>query len=389
MAIIIPSRNIYDKDNNKLLDNKIEKVEFSATEPINNNNYNVSVYTDTITSFYTEKTVYKNGQYTDVPSYATYGSIELQPTYLRNYDPRISVSSNLKTITNIYGGVDVQNNPNIKYSVYYTKRLYAITWDNNNKTYEKTLTQESSGIGKIPTDDLSRTLAYEGTSPLTVSEKIDDETNISNVNFRINTVYDYWWSDKLINILVGYRSLAQGRRENTYYNIVDMIDNSYEVEYIPQRLEITLNGDTTTIELSEKSLVYGESTSKSIFSVQNNELLQTTNTYTENGVVSNAIEKSATRTIDEFGNGKETATLLCDINEYYDENGSLMISANDTTKPMTFKIGNIVKPKVFGANREDRPMSVKSDGTAKSFVVLGVEPYFDGAVWQKLFLREL
>ena len=44
MAIVIPSKHIYDKDNNKIRDNKIDRIEVNATEITPDNEYETSVY---------------------------------------------------------------------------------------------------------------------------------------------------------------------------------------------------------------------------------------------------------------------------------------------------------------------------------------------------------
>ena len=48
MAIVIPSKHIYDKDNNKIRDNKIDRIEVGAVEVVPNNEYETPVYTKDI-----------------------------------------------------------------------------------------------------------------------------------------------------------------------------------------------------------------------------------------------------------------------------------------------------------------------------------------------------
>ena len=57
--------------------------------------------------------------------------------------------------------------------------------------------------------------------------------------------------------------------------------------------------------------------------------------------------------------------------------------------PMTFQIGDIVMPYVFGANKQDKPMSKYKDGSPKMFRVIGVRLYFSGATWQDITIQEL
>lgn len=95
----------------------------------------------------------------------------------------------------------------------------------------------------------------------------------------------------------------------------------------------------------------------------------------------------AENVLSQYANGKETATLRCDINNYYD------YTSNDkkidiTTSNMTFKEHDEVVPMVFGANNIDYPMSKNKNGTAKVFEVISVNMIYDGAVWQELTLLE-
>jgi hypothetical protein len=82
--------------------------------------------------------------------------------------------------------------------------------------------------------------------------------------------------------------------------------------------------------------------------------------------------------------------ILCSISDYYDQNGNKVIDTNDTTPnpKMLFEEFDLVIPYIFNAKGKDEPMSVDKQNVAKTFVVVGVEPFYDGAVWQRLYLLE-
>lgn len=101
-----------------------------------------------------------------------------------------------------------------------------------------------------------------------------------------------------------------------------------------------------------------------------------------------AIDSMFSETIDQYQKGKETATLLCSISDYYEENGEKVISSDKSTGRMTFDLYDEVVPQVLSANGEDIPMSTK-EGRAKRFMVLGITPIYDGAVWQEIYLQEI
>ena len=100
----------------------------------------------------------------------------------------------------------------------------------------------------------------------------------------------------------------------------------------------------------------------------------------------NNSEYLANNILNQYANGKETATLLCDISDYYDESGEKVIDI--TTNKMSFRLHDEVIPYVYGADGKDKPMSKKQDGSAKVFEVVGSNIIYDGAVWQELTLLE-
>ena len=53
-----------------------------------------------------------------------------------------------------------------------------------------------------------------------------------------------------------------------------------------------------------------------------------------------------------------------------------------------FNIYDEVIPMVLGADGNDKYMSLYSDGSPKVFKVLGNKPFYDGAVWQEIYLQE-
>ena len=91
--------------------------------------------------------------------------------------------------------------------------------------------------------------------------------------------------------------------------------------------------------------------------------------------------------IGEYNDGKETATILCSIADYFSDGGSISISTK--TQKMSFNIGDKTIPMVYGFDGQDHPMSNYMDGTPKVFRVVGLKFIYDGAVWQELTLQEV
>ena len=104
----------------------------------------------------------------------------------------------------------------------------------------------------------------------------------------------------------------------------------------------------------------------------------------------------ANKIIKDWQKGKETATIRVSVNDYYDTDGNIAVSINkhcgadgqELNLPMLFKNGDKVIPFVATPNG-DRPMSLRPNGSPKSFRVTGVTLISDGAVWQELQLQEV
>ena len=112
--------------------------------------------------------------------------------------------------------------------------------------------------------------------------------------------------------------------------------------------------------------------------IPSNELVQSGNS---------GLDKYADDIILEYAYGKEIAKILCSVNEYYDENGDIVISTKTSDK-MIFEIYDKVVPMIKTGSGNDEAMSYNSDGSAKVFDVIGTKMIYDGAVWQELTLIE-
>lgn len=151
---------------------------------------------------------------------------------------------------------------------------------------------------------------------------------------------------------------------------------------------ITFFLESEYIEPQSNNISYGNNPK---ISIENNELLQTTTTIDGKKLSQYNYEQIT----DEWGEGKELATIKCSIGEYYeydeaadDHKGALAISTQNNDLPMIFNIGDLVIPYIAVANGQTEPLSLKLNGTPKVFKVTQIRPYFDGAFWQELTLQE-
>lgn len=402
MAIIIPSKNIYEINNPKIRDNVIDNVSVEQTVVKPNNEYRKLIQTkqfdikiedcETKTNeklegrFWTPSNASPNWRdgiaYSKINAFYYSNKIEISKYLIKN-----------NIITKLYEKKDDNGNSNIGYSIAYdrydgistakysvvnaetiTYRIYDI---NNN--YNNTPTKSHIGqIGSLKVETTNDLKPLGISNPFTAIAELVDETNLSILT--IAEYENYFEFD--FNVLVGKEEISiKGYSENGENHNA----SGTCIKYIPKQLEITVYGDTIGIDLTNGSVTYGSGNKPHALS--GNELLQDSGKvrYQDNTIVPIA-EHLANNVLVEYKNGKETATLLCDINDYYNESGEKVIDANGDE--MVFRLHDQVIPMVFGANGKDQPMSKYQDNSAKVFEIVGSKIFYDGAVWQELTLQE-
>ena len=531
MAILIPSKNIYDKQNPKVRDNVIERIEVGAVEVVPDNEYETPVYNENIKSpkFNEEKkhnSKYEKYTYLEEDSAAEYedyiGIYAGITAKYTNIDISIPKLLNNKLISNLLLKKD--NESIIGINLVCEVRYYSVTADydvatntiSNIKRTENEQKKETKNGVNIQ-EIFSKQNGEKGYLYFSKSENkygvyggtVSIETNIKDNNNILSTSYNdenKSYEIKGLKILSGATGLGLSGHSGDYDYIPLTGD---EVDYTPIQVELTVYGNTIGIDLIDKTVYIPETdkTSKKVFSVEGNELMQTSNYYQSTDT--NAIKRAFTNTLSEYSKGKETATIRCSISDYYNEYGKaisiskksrnllpkeyafgaiktingvtatalahggvrlqgtntgdgiffdlmekdlgcediisevgkttatngnytvsifgegisnvtigynkhnnrtwLSIFAGETVDAivypmvneggfiqyeeqeptMSFKMYDQVIPMVYGADGQDRPMSLYKDGSAKVFQVLGTNIYYDGAVWQELSLQEL
>ena len=353
MAIIIPSSNIYDSNNNKIIDNKINGVSYSkiAVEDKQSDLWTAI----SISASATETTSISYGDYDEVSS-TIRKRVKVEKTTQQR---RITMSG-------------------------YTPPI-DINWDKVYWEFRQNLTDNLAGNTSINELVVPNNIS---SPPAVPSFNIGNEALISyakqlwKYGFDANitegtspTAFIYCYSHIILSIVTETRSSGrwlQTKTEKVYDTFATLysgntnrpvlrfyIDNSYDVK--------------STITVGN---------SKSAYSLPSNDL------FTNTATVSNQKlgDYVAEQIIAEYENGKEMATLLCSISNYYDEFGNQ--AKFDDGENMTFQIYDVVVPFVYDYMGRDVPMSLSKNGNAKTFVVVGIELFYDGAVWQRLTLQE-
>ena len=426
MAILIPSKNIYSMSNPKIIDNVINRVTVEQTVVSPNNEYEIPVYN--------QKQSLGEGVVIQSPYTKIEGGLAMSDTTGTRYNDAISylsviikyvnlnimipVVSENKYIKEFLLGRDDNNVPQIKYSVSAKKttnnvtatatRASLIEHDVSITNITTNFVKEESIViqpqetilefenpvttgGALAQATANATITYDSFNTKTTSW-----ANINNYGIVTENGKEYYKFPSISFLLCSdvTKIGAKGLYNTQISDSGQYTGSGTQEVYTPESIEITFYGNTIGINLTEGAVAYGDGNMP--YSLNGNELLQ--DSATVNGVP--LTKYLADNVLQQYENGKETATILCDISDYYEYaptaqnlKGNKIISvgkiASSESYPMTFKIQDQVVPMTFGANGKDKPMSLKKDGTPKVFSVVGVEMIYDGAVWQKLSLQEV
>jgi hypothetical protein len=434
MAIIIPSKKIYELNHSILNNNVISSVEGQIQKYKEEIKYG-NVFTELVDvsglATYPEiNTEMSIAEYpfanSDYDNNISYGQIFSGSTYLGNriaqalvkpiyYDCTINLKTSVSESSYIADTIDVE----VQKTIEKRERAATIWYKTPNKatpkvdyintfadyeyfsslSYEELETLRAHGnyptrwelappqrVDSIP---LEGYLANKGEDSTDVSWDIDAPTFDGNVilgnnasNLRIisreeenDNVVSLTFKLKILCGLILIESAGYSYIPVDGSPLKNVIKGKI-TEYRPIDITINLLGTTYTLVGEETAYVVSGSASNGIaFYVSSNNLIQ------EKPSIS--VNQIATR----YKNGKETATIRCSIGEYYDEKGNLAISTKTQDK-MTFDIGDKVVPMVRNGNGVDDALSYNKIGVPKAFEVVGTKLINDGAVWQELTLRE-
>lgn len=324
-----------------------------------------------------------------------------------------SIASNIT-----YGNVSVNEPMNI---ITDTNQSYVLT---PNITYSKTILNLVTATVDFELDDISTILTAKA------------EPTADGKSFEITlTILN---GLKITKLGGGYNNPSSG-------DFTVPLNGTYE-EYSPTEINISFYGDIFKLDLTNKTLSIGSG--NNVNSFPGNELMQTTNTpsiretygkirqeWRDGKEVATlrcgiedyyTVEKNVNinvtyayfydvhiSTTDKINIGDTlylnngailTVVNRIDDNQYFctqKEAKSLALgyytatiknkiisNSGENGLPMTLHVGDIVIPYVYGANGQDKPMSLTKDGEPKKFEVLGIRMIYDGAIWQEPTVQE-
>lgn len=364
MAIVIPSKHIYSKSFDPVIDNNIDKVEATIKEQSIVESQE-EVAKETITSFIngTISTIEKfNGFASGNNANATYIKVEdikYTPTITINVDKK----QENRLVKNLITGVDGNGNSNISYELFGDVQRGQIYIELQVTGSGSNLTIVSQNIDTYPSKTNIQDTTYS--FPINNNHKYENSmnypsefksisTNATDLSTEIEidggTLFSATATETenqisiSFNLLVGFTLYkaalsAVEKTENTYRLLNVNAPSTFNTEYYPyfekyvaKQVNITINGVVLSLNLEDAAIQNGDG--NKVFSFDGNELIQTTNTP--------SIESNYQGVIDKWKNGKQTATITCPITDYYGNvsNGEKYLAITPT-KAIKVKLLNL------------------------------------------------
>ena len=424
MAIVIPSAKIYEKQNPKVRDNTIERIEVSAKKVVSQNEFDTTVFIKE----YEQDFINTNGGFGDLIYGSSVGKeyagsvysngygvvyLSLEPYYLPKGDKNSKITVAIpkiienSSINNIQTGTNINGNK-IGFSISYVKYSGKAEGNcivSNDEATNFNITNleylEESNIIKSTSLPLNLSHSYTWISEnvqgqsYTQTVNIEEKVNSSLIdNLSTAFIYsddEYFYID--LKLFCAYKRISMGgytppKVGGTPTNNVSVsLSGNVEV-YDPVSVELTFKGNKIGIALKNETVYINGETQKKVYGAYGNELMQTSNYWKP--TAEKTIQKEFSKTLSSYAKGKETATIRCSIGDYYDyDSGEKVISVDSLTERMCFRIYDQVIPMVYNNLGQDEPMSKLKDGSPKVFQVLGRRIFYNGAVWQELYLQEV
>lgn len=443
MAIIIPSKNIYNKDFDPIADNSISRIEITAKEIKQAYDYETPIYNPVIpfgtgdishermlgVPFYRAVAIRKNGV-----QYIASLSIEniIYDTFF-SFNIAIPKKYIDKLITKVYSGkrdggeafigiskswdrekIYYNEIPNVfypnaenPYNYFLYNKIQTFNYtniieeneirDSANRTIIFNVAEENDDVGfiknwsipQIGTNennnieaDATFNLKYEvGVKGNLVTNFPILESDLSEIKYKEENEEFIFYDIKILFERDMYSSSSALILHSKETNIEEW-EQTYPakaVKCVQKVNQVTLTFYGNTVRLDLSDKNISIGEGNDTHSFGGNELVQTTNVP--------KIENMYKNIIDKWKNGKQTATLTCPITDYYDENGNKIIDINVSGK-MLFKEGDIVIPYIY-TNDGDKPMSYNKDFTPKQFKIVGTSISKRQGCMQELTLLEL
>lgn len=297
MAIVIPSKHIYSKSFDPVVDNSIDKVEVSANEVVPDNHYDETVYNEDFdVSSYTSgilqidyKYEYRNIMNLNQYHYAC-AYVNMVPYYCIHSVTIPKIKDTKSIISSVLGGFDKDNNANIKYSTVcevlngtVSAKLDIYDSDKSGKKLKDLVVNypqptNDYQLVNIPTK-LSKNETYSSSAGdnfnVTAELVLNNETNLGTLTISEDND-NYYFTCKLLCGAEIYEISGKGYIDGNALAFNFPMSGT-ATKYIPHSITITVYGNTIGIDLQDKTITIGDG--NNVFSFDGNEIIQTTNEY--------------------------------------------------------------------------------------------------------------
>lgn len=299
-TIKITSENHYQVENQKVIDNQINRIEVTVKSPQLIHNVE-NVYNEEVKDNFADGSPQigiKDSAYRIIGEYKAVGAfsyIDVVPIYIT---PTINIPKTKENsvITEVFNGKDEYGTANIKYSLYgyvkngtasgnFTAQIKGGVLENDFTVSEFPPIINTSNYDYYTLDDIvSQKIIYpythteDGlTATATATLTVQDDTNIVEANIDNSDANFYKVSFKL---LCGLKITKMGggfifQMSGTYSK--DGTMSGDYIEYYPSTVSLSFSGSTITLDLQDTPLVFGEG--NNILSLNGNELMQTSTIY--------------------------------------------------------------------------------------------------------------
>lgn len=372
MPIVMPSKNIFRKENQKVINNEISKisVEENSVELENKTllEFSTNLFTEESASllFWGYLKYSNNLSSLDVEGVNYSGVTQINGVYCAVFDINVT-SSNYIYVPSIKVNLSLQYRRGESYEKTSSSRPAVYSNELLTDTQSVSVNDIVLGSDRFVLPSLSNVPAVY--CRLVLINPTSQQSRSKSVSLRLFVPHDY-------NPVYTERSNGQ-----------DSI--------VFTSCGISVLADVVAFDTVESSYGSGDNVAE----IYSNELFQKYDSenalngisrgtyFNGSGGSVSAVKHLSEQIVEQYKNGKETATILCSISDYYTTEGDIAIDTK--TGKMSFSIGDKVIPMVYGSDKVDKPMSQYKSGSAKVFRVVGLRFVYDGAVWQELTLQEV
>lgn len=370
MAIIIPSKNIYEIQSSRIRDNIITSVQVQEKQ---------ATYPETVEtlnrSIYTEKTDETSGDMhykfllsdwvsptLSVKNFTVLGTPVSEYYVEETIEYDLPGNTKISTTSNKYPDfyLDIMVTP-ILYSSVTTKIESKYTLQKNYVTTKAEF--DALNVADQVHTYIDGTYSFLGVYMVYAIDTTLSTTDTMVIYFK--SLYCY-----ATTASTAYHSIPTADGEGATAGI---FINYNSIKITPRYNYLSLENLTKTYGVDNK-----------VISLSSNELMQN---MTRRGTMP-ASQGLSIPILADYAVGVETAIIKCSVQQYYDTDSVLCVSPYDSGVKSIFEVGDIVIPYRFGATG-DTPISKYPNGDAKEYKVVGVNIIDDGAIWQKLTLQEM